>query len=79
MSCDRRCYDEQSATFNDDECSICDGRDAGARSVKFRSAAFDIDVLRRIAERGLKLAQAKNPEFIDLFQHMLDEIARARA
>jgi hypothetical protein len=36
----------------------------------------DLDILRRIAERGLKLAQDENPKFIDIFQHLLDEIKR---
>lgn len=36
----------------------------------------DLDVIRRIADRGMKLAQERAPEFIDLFQHMKDEIAR---
>ena len=37
----------------------------------------DLDILRRSAERGLKLAQEKGPDFIDIFQHLLDEIQRA--
>lgn len=37
----------------------------------------DTDILRRIAERGLKLAQQDTGhKFIDIFQHMLDEIHR---
>ena len=36
----------------------------------------DTDILRRIAERGLKLAQDADPRFIDIFQHLLDEIPR---
>lgn len=36
----------------------------------------DTDILRRIAERGLKLAQDTDPKFIDIFQHLLDEIQR---
>lgn len=36
----------------------------------------DMDVIRRIAERGIKLAQKQGPEFVDLFQHMIDEAAR---
>ena len=38
---------------------------------------MDLNVLRRIAERGLRLAQEKeDSENVDLFQHMLDEIER---
>lgn len=37
---------------------------------------LDLDVLRRSAERGLKLAQDTSPQFIDIFQHILDEIER---
>lgn len=39
----------------------------------------DIDIIRRTAERGLKLAQDQGPQFIDLFQHLLDEAARVPA
>ena len=36
---------------------------------------MDLNVLRRIAERGLRRAQEQeNSEYVDLFQHMLDEI-----
>ena len=38
-----------------------------------------VEILRRIAERGLKLAQQGDPgdyKFIDVFQHLLDEIER---
>jgi hypothetical protein len=36
---------------------------------------LDLNVLRRIAERGLRAAQDKqDSEYVDLFQHMLDEI-----
>lgn len=39
---------------------------------------MDLSVLRRIAERGLQRAQADmDSEYVDLFQHMLDEIERA--
>lgn len=37
----------------------------------------DLDVVRRIADRGMKLAHERGPEFIDVFQHLLDEIHRA--
>jgi hypothetical protein len=41
---------------------------------------MNIDVLRRIAERGLKEAQASDSSVrtsqIDMWQHMLDEIGR---
>lgn len=36
----------------------------------------DLDVLRRIAERGLKQAQRQQDNYVDLFQHMLDELER---
>jgi hypothetical protein len=36
---------------------------------------MDLSVLRRIAERGLRTAQVEeNSIYVDLFQHMLDEI-----
>ena len=35
----------------------------------------DINIIRRVAERGLKRAQEKeDSEFVDIFQHILDEI-----
>lgn len=39
---------------------------------------MDIDIIRRIAERGLKVAQdrADSQEYIDIFQHILDELER---
>ena len=39
---------------------------------------MDINVIRRIAERGLKMAQdrADSQEYIDIFQHILDELER---
>ena len=36
----------------------------------------DLDILRRIAERGLKQAQRQQDGYVDLFQHMLDELER---
>lgn len=38
----------------------------------------DLEILRRIAERGLKKAQSEQSDYTDLFQHMIDEIARAK-
>lgn len=35
-----------------------------------------ISIIRRTAERGLKLAQQEDKKFIDIFQHMLDELER---
>ena len=36
------------------------------------------DILRRIAERGLASAQKdKNSEYVDIFQHLLDELERS--
>lgn len=36
-----------------------------------------ISIIRRIAERGLKRAQKlEHSEFIDIFQHLLDELQR---
>jgi hypothetical protein len=37
-----------------------------------------IEVLRRIAERGLNLAHKIDTRFVDIFQHMLDEIERTK-
>lgn len=34
------------------------------------------DVLRRIAERGLRMAHQHDTRFVDIFQHLLDEIER---
>lgn len=34
------------------------------------------EILRRIAERGLRKALEEDPSFVDLFQHLLDEIER---
>lgn len=37
----------------------------------------DHDIIRRITERGLKRAQErKDSEFIDIFQHLKDELER---
>jgi uncharacterized membrane protein YqiK len=37
----------------------------------------DIHVIRRIAERGLQRAQEDlDSEYVDIFQHILDEIER---
>jgi hypothetical protein len=44
--------------------------------------AEQLEILRRIAERGLRLAQdntAHDARYIDLFQHMLDEIQRTKS
>lgn len=41
-----------------------------------------IEILRRIAERGLKHAHSfEDPDsgFVDLFQHLLDELKRLEA
>lgn len=38
---------------------------------------MDLNVLRRITERGLARAQEKeDSENVDIFQHLLDEIER---
>jgi hypothetical protein len=38
---------------------------------------MDLDVIRRIAERGLKMAQREyQSRYIDVFQHLLDELQR---
>ena len=40
---------------------------------------MNIEVIRRIAERGLKHAQREEDSiYCDLFQHMLDEIEQAK-
>lgn len=36
----------------------------------------DLDIIRRIADRGLNIAQESDKRFIDIFQHILDEINR---
>ena len=36
---------------------------------------IDLSILRRIAERGLKFAQ-EDTKYIDIFQHLIDEIER---
>ena len=41
-----------------------------------KEPSSDMNILRRIAERGLELAQREGNQFIDIFQHMLDEIER---
>jgi hypothetical protein len=48
--------------------------------------AEQLEILRRIAERGLRLAQgpgsgdnAPDTVYVDLFQHLLDEIARTKS
>lgn len=38
----------------------------------------DFEVLRRIAERGKNKALREESDYVDLFQHMLDEIERCR-
>jgi hypothetical protein len=38
----------------------------------------DLDILRRTAKRGLKAAQECDSQFVDVFQHMLDEIQRVQ-
>lgn len=38
----------------------------------------DKDILRRIAERGLKMALELDTRFVDFFQHLLDEIERLK-
>jgi len=38
---------------------------------------MDKDILRRIVERGLKRAQQdEDSEYVDIFQHILDELER---
>jgi len=38
---------------------------------------MQLDIIRRIAERGLRAAQErKDSQFVDLFQHLLDELER---
>lgn len=40
--------------------------------------AEQLDILRRIAERGLRLAHSIDVRFVDIFQHTLDELERTR-
>ena len=44
------------------------------------TVAMQLAILRRISERGLSLAQNDNngEKYIDLFQHLLDEIYRTK-
>lgn len=42
------------------------------------SGSSDLDILRRIADRGLNLALKIDPRFVDLFQHLKDEIERIK-
>jgi hypothetical protein len=37
-----------------------------------------LEVLRRISERGLSLAHRIDWRFVDIFQHLLDEIERTK-
>lgn len=37
---------------------------------------MNIDIIRRSAERGLKLAFELDTRFVDIFQHILDELQR---
>lgn len=40
---------------------------------------MDLDIIRRIAERGRSRAQDKSDsETVDMFQHLLDELERIR-
>lgn len=36
------------------------------------------DVVRRSLQRGLGMAQESHPEFVDIFQHSLDELDRLK-
>lgn len=36
------------------------------------------DVVRRSLQRGLGMAQESYPEFVDIFQHSLDELDRLK-
>lgn len=49
------------------------GRFAGRLGVIEMS---DLDILRRIAKRGLKQAQSRSLTEVDIWQHLLDEIER---
>lgn len=37
-----------------------------------------LDILRRIGERGMSLAHKIDSNFVDIFQHLLDEIERTK-
>lgn len=37
---------------------------------------MNIDIIKRSAERGLKMAWELDTRFIDIFQHILDELQR---
>ena len=56
-----------------------DVESAVREKLKQQEPSSDLDVLRRIAERGLNHYQAKFDSVgVDLFQHMLDEITRVQ-
>lgn len=35
-----------------------------------------LEILRRAAQRGIQLANRRDKEFVDIFQHILDEVKR---
>ena len=43
-----------------------------------REVTDQLEVLRRIADRGLTLAHRIDARFVDLFQYLLDEIERTK-
>jgi hypothetical protein len=57
--------------MNDLNCRL----DGGVRPGHHHAA---IQIIRRIAERGLRRAQERqDSEYVDLFQHILDELGRS--
>jgi hypothetical protein len=47
-------------------------------SCDVRYAVSQLEIIRRIAERGLKFSQDNKSECVDLFQHILDELERIK-
>lgn len=35
-----------------------------------------LEILRRAADRGMSMAQKRDKAFVDIFQHILDEVKR---
>jgi len=47
--------------------------------VKNSHVAFEhMEIIRRICDRGLELSLSQDERFVDVFQHIKDELARLR-
>ena len=53
-------------------------RQCGASNLtRVMAAGGCLDIVRRVTERGLRRAQERgDSEFIDIFQHLMDELER---